>query len=116
MEIGCNKIDRVSSLSQHIKKEVSLNTNLTEAQFLEILRSRNRAGAELLYDQYSPPLFTVIYSKVHQPELAESILQMTLAEIWNNIDSYHPADGRLITWMMGIARRLSKEALEYLNN
>jgi DNA-directed RNA polymerase specialized sigma24 family protein len=91
-----------------------LKTNFSEDELNAAIRSRNPKGAEILYDDYSASLFTAIHCKVQKLELAEDILQNTLLEIWNNIDSYDPASGRLAVWMMGIARRLSKDALEQL--
>jgi DNA-directed RNA polymerase specialized sigma24 family protein len=89
--------------------------NLSEDELITAIRSRTPKGAEILYDRYSPPLFRVIYSKVQMQELAENILQMTLVEVWNSIDVYSPANGRLALWMMGIARRLTKNTLEHLH-
>jgi RNA polymerase sigma factor (sigma-70 family) len=88
-----------------------MKTQLSEHDLITAIQSRHRIGAEALYDMYSSTLFKVIYSIVKHQEVAEDILQQTIIKIWNSFDQYHTQKGRLYTWMVTIARNLSKDAL-----
>jgi RNA polymerase sigma factor (sigma-70 family) len=88
-----------------------MKTKLSEQDLITAIQNRNRIGAEALYDMYSSTLFKVIYSIVKHQEVAEDTLQQAMIKIWNSFDQYHQQKGRLYTWMVTIARNLSKDAL-----
>jgi RNA polymerase sigma-70 factor (ECF subfamily) len=46
----------------------------------------------------------VISRIIKREELAEEILQDVFLKIWDRIDSYDSAKGKLFTWMLNIAR------------
>lgn len=46
----------------------------------------------------------VIARILKKEELAEEVLQDVFLKIWDKIDSYDPAKGKLFTWMLNIAR------------
>lgn len=68
------------------------------------LQRRNRSALEYLYDHYSGALLGVIGRILKKEELAEEVLQDAFLKIWDKIDSYDPAKGKLFTWMLNIAR------------
>jgi RNA polymerase sigma factor (sigma-70 family) len=88
-----------------------MKIKLSEPDLINAIQNRSRVGAEALYDMYSSTLFKVIYSIVKHQEVAEDTLQQTMIKIWNSFDQYHTQKGRLYTWMVTIARNLSKDAL-----
>jgi RNA polymerase sigma-70 factor (ECF subfamily) len=59
---------------------------------------------EYLYDHYASALLGVIARIIRKEELAEEVLQDVFLKIWDRIDSYDPAKGKLFTWMLNIAR------------
>jgi RNA polymerase sigma factor (sigma-70 family) len=88
-----------------------MKIKLSEQDLIAAIQNRDRIGAEALYDMYSSNLFKVIYSIVKHQEVAEDTLQQTILKVWNSFDQYHKQKGRLYTWMVTIARNLSKDAL-----
>lgn len=68
------------------------------------MQAHDEAAFSYLYDHYSKALYTVIYQILPQPELAEDVLQDVFVKIWQYVDSYDAAKGRLYTWMLNIAR------------
>jgi RNA polymerase sigma factor (sigma-70 family) len=88
-----------------------MKIKLSEQDLIIAIQNRNRIGAEALYDMYSSTLFNVIYSIVKHQEIAEDTLQQTMIKIWNSFDQYQLQKGRLYTWMVTIARNLSKDTL-----
>ncbi len=84
---------------------------LTEEKLIEALKSKNRIGAEALYDMYSKSLFGVLLKMVNDQELAENLLQQSFLKIWRSIDCYDAAKGRLFTWMIAITKNLGRDSL-----
>ena len=83
------------------------------------MRSRDRIGAQAMYDMYSASLFGVIVRVVQDNEIAEDLLQESFVKIWNSIDSYDEKKGRLFTWMVNLARNLSVDKVrskDFRNN
>ena len=68
------------------------------------MQRKDRSALEYLYDHYSGALLGVIARILKKEELAEEVLQDAFLKIWDKIDSYDPAKGKLFTWMLNIAR------------
>jgi RNA polymerase sigma factor (sigma-70 family) len=88
-----------------------MKIKLSEQALITAMKDRTRVGAEALYDMYSSNLFKVIYSIVKHQEIAEDTLQQTMLKIWSSINQYNLQKGKLYTWMITIARNMSKDAL-----
>lgn len=71
------------------------------------LKSRNKSSLDYLYDHYSAALYGVISRIISNEDVAEEILQDAFLRIWDRIDNYDAAKGRLFTWMLNIARNLA---------
>lgn len=69
-----------------------------------MLKESSADAFSYLYDNYSEALYGAILKVISDQTLAEDILQEVFVKIWNNIQSYDPAKGRLFTWMINIAR------------
>ncbi len=46
----------------------------------------------------------MIFRIVRKEEAAEEVLQDVFLKVWDKIESYDPAKGKLFTWMINIAR------------
>jgi len=62
---------------------------------------------DYLYDHYSSALYGVISRIINNEDVAEEVLQDVFLRIWDRIDNYDVAKGRLFTWMLNIARNLA---------
>lgn len=71
------------------------------------LKSRDESALGELYDNYSAAILGIVTKIVGGSEDANDILQEVFLQIWNKIDSYDSAKGRLFTWMLQIARNKS---------
>jgi RNA polymerase sigma-70 factor (ECF subfamily) len=86
-------------------------TTYSEQELVALLKQQSRESFNYLYDHYSGALFTIINQIVADKETAADILQEVFVNIWQKIDSYDPAKGRLFTWMLNIARNASIDKL-----
>lgn len=57
-----------------------------------------------LYDRYAGALFGIISRIIKDENVAQEVLQDVFLKIWDRIDQYDPAKGRLFTWMLNVAR------------
>lgn len=92
---------------------------LPEPMLVRALRERSPKGISALYDMYGAALFGVIARIIQEPQLSEDVLQETFIRIWQAIDQYDPAKGRLFTWMVNIARHMAIDRIRsktYRNN
>jgi RNA polymerase sigma-70 factor (ECF subfamily) len=78
--------------------------HITEEKLVEGLKQKNPSALEYLYDHYSGALYGVILRIVKTEDVAEEVLQDVFMKIWDRIDSYDPAKGKLFTWMVNVAR------------
>lgn len=82
---------------------------LNDPALLPLIRSRSRTAAEALYDQYAKVLRLAIYRLVRQKELTDVILEKTICKIWDTAEQYNEQEEPLLTWMLAIAKSLTKD-------
>jgi len=68
--------------------------------------ARGEHGAfDLVYEQLSGPVYSVIRTVVRDPGQAEEVAQEVMLEIWSTAVRYDPARGSAVAWAMTIAHR-----------
>lgn len=78
--------------------------HIDEEKLVSRLKSRDKSAFEYLYDNYSGALFGVVSRIIPKEAVAEEVLQDVFLKIWDKIESYDPAKGRLFTWMLNLTR------------
>jgi RNA polymerase sigma factor (sigma-70 family) len=68
------------------------------------LKSKDKSALEFLYDHYSGALYGVVFRILKNEDIAEEVLHDIFLKIWDKIDQYDSAKGKLFTWMINIAR------------
>jgi len=59
---------------------------------------------EILYDRYSPLLYTLIKKIVGEKELAEEVMIEVFVIVWRKIEMYDSEKNNAYTWLVYIAR------------
>lgn len=83
------------------------SSHIDESTLVNRLRSKDRSALEYLYDHYSGALYGVVSRIIKKQEVAEEVLQDVFLKIWEKIESYDPAKGKLFTWMLNLTRNLA---------
>jgi RNA polymerase sigma factor (sigma-70 family) len=68
------------------------------------LKSKDNSALEFLYDHYSGALYGLVFRILKNEDIAEEVLHDIFLKIWDKIDQYDAAKGKLFTWMINIAR------------
>ncbi len=83
----------------------------TEQELVALLKAKDNAAFNYLYDHYSGALYSIILQIIADQEMANDVLQEVFVNIWKKIDSYDTGKGRLFTWMLNVARNLSIDVI-----
>jgi RNA polymerase sigma-70 factor (ECF subfamily) len=83
----------------------------TDLALLERIRDRDEAALLLLYDRYAGFVFTVALRIVGDRALAEEVMQDTFLRCWEGAATYRAASGRVVGWLVGIARNRAIDTL-----
>lgn len=90
---------------------MSTITTYTEGELVMLLKQKSRQGFDYLYKQYSGALYGIIRKVIADEQTAQDVLQEAFVKIWNNIDKFDPAKGRLYTWMLNLCRNTAIDKL-----
>jgi len=78
----------------------------SEDELVKLVKTRDRGAFKYLYEKYNGALYSIISQILPGTNNANDLLQDAFITIWNRIDAYDPARGRLFTWMLAITRNL----------
>ena len=68
-----------------------------------IVRSQSDALSQL-YDRYGRLVFSLAMHITDDEALAEEITQDVFLQVWDKAGSYHPEQGKVLTWLTSVAR------------
>ncbi|MEH6874880.1 MAG: sigma-70 family RNA polymerase sigma factor [Candidatus Competibacter sp.] len=88
----------------------------TDPATLELMRavaSQNRNAFKTLYERYAPRLGSYLLKLLKQPERVDEAVNDVMLAVWQNADRFDPAQGRLLTWLFGIAHHKGLKALRH---
>lgn len=70
------------------------------APLLLRIRSRDQAALGELYDRTSSQVYTTAYNMLRDPSDAEEVVGDVYQQVWEKSESYDPARGRVIAWLL----------------
>ncbi|HEY4150189.1 MAG TPA: RNA polymerase sigma factor [Chitinophagaceae bacterium] len=88
-------------------------TSIDTHSLVILLKQKDRAGFNELYEHYAATLYGVICRVVNDAATAEDVLQETFVKVWKNIDQYDEEKGTFFTWLLNITRYT---AIDYLRS
>src|SRR5277367_4391478 len=80
---------------------------LSESDIIKGLLRKEQSALEYLYGHYSSALYGVVHRLIKNEDIAQEVLQDAFLKIWDKINSYDPAKGKLFTWMLNLTRNLA---------
>jgi RNA polymerase sigma-70 factor, ECF subfamily len=90
-----------------------LNPGIAMSKPDDLVRRARRGDDEafrLIFERYSRPVMSFIYDMVGKRELAEELAQEAFVRAYKSLGSLRD-DGKLSTWLFGIAKNVAREAI-----
>ncbi|HEX6229791.1 MAG TPA: sigma-70 family RNA polymerase sigma factor [Solirubrobacterales bacterium] len=75
-----------------------------EARLAARLRERDPEALRTLYERFGRITFGFLVNALGDRAAAEDVQQQVFLEVWQRADRYDPSRGKLLTWVMTIAR------------
>lgn len=70
------------------------------APLLARIRQREQAALGELYDRTSAQVYSTAYNMLRDPSDAEEVVGDVYQQVWEKVESYDPARGRVIAWLL----------------
>jgi len=88
-----------------------LKGSSADASLLSAIRSGDENAMALLYDRYSPIVYSVALRVLGDTSAAEDVLQEVFIQLWRNPGLFDSSRGSLGAWLAVIARNRAIDAL-----
>jgi RNA polymerase sigma-70 factor, ECF subfamily len=82
------------------KIEPTISTDVTDAELVARLKSRDEAAMAVIYSRYGSPVFALAHRVLGDRGLAEDITQEVFLQLWNNADQFDADRGKLRTFLL----------------
>ena len=79
-------------------------TQAVDDSLMERMALGDGRALELLYDRYHVLVYSVALRVVRDEMLAEDVVQEVFVRLWRRPQSYDPARGRFLSWLMSVTR------------
>lgn len=85
--------------------------SLSDESLLAGLASSDPDGSAAFVRRFQGRVFGLAVTIVGDPGVAEEVAQETFMRAWRHAGSFDPARGRVLTWLLAIARNVAVDAL-----
>lgn len=92
-----------------------MNDAAEDGQLMKLIRQKDPAALEMLYDRYEGLIFSFAYRMVQDSMAAEEVMQEFFMRIWKNLEQYDSSKGKLSTWMFTVTRPIAIDQLRNNN-
>jgi RNA polymerase sigma-70 factor, ECF subfamily len=92
-----------------------LNDNSPDIDVMKRVAAYDSKALEILYNRYSPLLYTLIKKIAVNKELAEDILTEVFEIIWKRIELFDIYSGNVYTWLVMLARNKAVDTIRRNN-
>jgi RNA polymerase sigma-70 factor (ECF subfamily) len=89
-------------------------SKLNDETLLRLIAQAQESALGELYDRYSRLVYSMAFSSVGEPALAEEITQDVFLRVWNKATTYQVEQGKVMTWIASITRYRSIDMLRRL--
>src|SRR4051812_17064421 len=97
------------------------DTVFNEADLVQRLINHDQTALSELYQQFGGLVYSIALRVLQNTTLAEEVTQDAFLKVWNQPESWDPARGKFVSWLLTITRytaidRLRKEQRRPLQN
>ena len=81
-----------------------VNELTDESALIRLIVQRDQTALSELYGRYGRAVYGLAFRVVQNSTLAEEVTQDTFLKVWNQPETWDPVKGKLISWLLTIAR------------
>lgn len=81
-----------------------VENELTDIELMRKIAAKDSKSLEILYDRYSPLLYTLIHKIVRSREAAEEVLADVFLIIWKKYYTFDLSNENVYSWLISLAR------------
>lgn len=89
---------------------MSTEIELTDFELMQKIAAKDSKSLELLYDRYSPVLYTLINKIVRSRDVAEEVLADIFLIIWKKYYMFNMSTENVYSWLIMLARNKAVDA------
>ena len=89
---------------------MSTEIELTDFELMQKIAAKDSKSLELLYDRYSPVLYTLIHKIVRSRDVAEEVLADIFLIIWKKYYMFDMSTENVYSWLIMLARNKAVDA------
>lgn len=89
---------------------MATDLELTDFELMQKISSKDSKALELLYDRYSPILYTLINKIVRSRDIAEEVLADVFLIIWKKYYMFDMTSENVYAWLITLARNKAIDA------
>ena len=94
---------------------IIVDIELTDIEIIQRINNRDSKALEVLYDRYSPVLYTLVKRIVDEKSKAEEILAEIFVIIWQKSEKYDLNSKNLYSWLINLSRNKTLDVLRREN-
>ena len=83
-----------------------------EVLLLRRIANQDRKAFESFYYDYTPRIGNFMMKMLKSPELVDEAINEVMMTVWQSAERFDPAQGKLSTWLFGIAHNKALKVLE----
>jgi RNA polymerase sigma-70 factor, ECF subfamily len=91
--------------------QYTTGSTLSDEALMEAITAQRPEALTEFYSRHGGRLKSVIGNVVHEEGDADDVLQDILLQIWHEADHYSPKEGKLLGWVVTLARRRAIDRL-----
>jgi RNA polymerase sigma factor (sigma-70 family) len=89
------------------RKAMDKKVTYSEQELVSLLKAKDHLAFNYLYTKYAGFIYHIVLQVAGDRNMAEEILQEVFLKIWEKMESYDEAKGRLLTWILSVSRNLA---------
>ena len=98
-------INMLYEIDTHQMAAFTIELEVTDEQLMARIRGGDEAALSALVHRHQGILRTVISRVIHNDADVDDLVQEVMIEIWNRCQSYDEAKGKVLGWLVTMARR-----------
>ena len=92
-----------------------MDTKLTDIELIQRISNRDSKALELLYDRFSPVLYTLVKKIVNDKSIAEEVIAEIFIIIWQKSSKFDVNSENLYAWIINLTRNKALDIIRREN-